>query len=222
MIEFASDKDKAVAIVMTARWLLALIQSFEEGVRDLGFTVTERSHFIDGDRKACPVLGVQGGRLSFRLGLRNAMKDFLTVDREARPVRVDPRLVDGSYAKAKLADVVTGRLEILKALEGSHDVAEAQARIGELADRFKWLRAMFVEEPEGQGSGDAGSPSDVSKPVCKLVGTDGNVFAIIGRVRDALRAAGQAARAAEFVERAFSAGTYDEVLRLCMEYVEVR
>ena len=34
--------------------------------------------------------------------------------------------------------------------------------------------------------------------------------------------AGQAERASEFVQKAFRAGSYDEVLRLCMEYVEVR
>ena len=160
----------------------------------MGLTVTERSHFIDADGKACPVLGVQGRRLRFWLGLRDAMEDFLTVDRQARPVRVDPRLVDEGYGESKLADAVPGRLGILKALEESRDVAEAQARIGEMADRFEWLRAVFVEEPEGEGPGDPGSQSDLQKPICGLVRTDGNVFAIIGRVRDALRRAGRAAR----------------------------
>jgi hypothetical protein len=61
----------------------------------------------------------------------------------------------------------------------------------------------------------------IDKPPCELVGTDGNVFAVIGRVRKALLGAGQSERASEFVRRAFSAISYDEVLRLCMEYVEV-
>ena len=60
-----------------------------------------------------------------------------------------------------------------------------------------------------------------SKPVCRLVGTDGNVFSIIGHVRRTLRTAGQADQAQEFTDRAFKAGSYDEVLQLCMEYVEV-
>ena len=60
------------------------------------------------------------------------------------------------------------------------------------------------------------------KPACKLVGTDGNVFSIIGRVKHALKQAGQDDRAREFVEKAFRAGSYDEVLRLCMDFVEVR
>lgn len=64
--------------------------------------------------------------------------------------------------------------------------------------------------------------SGIPKPSCKLSGKDGNVFAIIGYVRQALRAAGQDKQAREFVQRAFSARSYEEVLRLCFEYVEVR
>ncbi len=70
-----------------------------------------------------------------------------------------------------------------------------------------------MPEPDGH--------PDAPKPTCKLVGEDGNVFSIIGRVRAALREAGQEDRGREFVERAFHAGSYDEVLRLCTEYVEV-
>ena len=47
------------------------------------------------------------------------------------------------------------------------------------------------------------------------------MFNIIGRVLGALREAGQNALAAEFRERAFAAGSYDEVLRLVMEIVDV-
>ena len=60
-----------------------------------------------------------------------------------------------------------------------------------------------------------------AKPPCKLIGTDGNVFSIIGRVRDSLRKAGQDDRAREFVEKAFRSTSYDAVLQLCLEYVEV-
>ena len=63
---------------------------------------------------------------------------------------------------------------------------------------------------------------DGRRPACKLVGADGNVFSIIGRVKQALKKAGQEDRAREFVEKAFQAGCYNEVLRLCMEFVEVR
>lgn len=59
-------------------------------------------------------------------------------------------------------------------------------------------------------------------PVCRLIGTDGNVFAIIGMVRRTLREAGQPERASAFEERAFQSRSYDEVLQLCMDYVEVQ
>lgn len=62
--------------------------------------------------------------------------------------------------------------------------------------------------------------SSPAKPPCKLIGTDGNVYSIIGHVRDALRKAGQDDRAREFVEKAFRTGSYDGVLQPCMEYVE--
>lgn len=68
---------------------------------------------------------------------------------------------------------------------------------------------------------DARQNEAAPKPACKLVGTDGNVFSIIGRVKQALKKAGQDDRASEFVKRAFAAGSYDEVLALCTDYVDV-
>lgn len=59
------------------------------------------------------------------------------------------------------------------------------------------------------------------KPTCKIVGEDGNVFVIIGRVRVALKRAGQTYKAEEFTARATSAHSYDEVLRMLYDYVEV-
>ena len=65
------------------------------------------------------------------------------------------------------------------------------------------------------------STDKVDKPVCKLVGSDGNVFAVIGAVCKALRRAGQPDKAEEFSKRAMKSGSYDAVLQLCFEYVEV-
>jgi hypothetical protein len=55
-----------------------------------------------------------------------------------------------------------------------------------------------------------------------LVGTDGNVFSVIGHVKRALERAGQRERASEFVAKAMQSKSYDEVLALCFEYVDVR
>jgi hypothetical protein len=60
------------------------------------------------------------------------------------------------------------------------------------------------------------------KPKCKLVGEDGNVFNIIGLVARALKKEGLKEQAEEFTSKAFQSGSYDEVLVLAMEYVEVQ
>lgn len=55
--------------------------------------------------------------------------------------------------------------------------------------------------------------------VVKLTESDGNAFAIIGKVRNALRAAGKD-DSAKFVSEAMS-GDYDNLLVTCMKWVTV-
>jgi hypothetical protein len=54
----------------------------------------------------------------------------------------------------------------------------------------------------------------------KLVGTDDNAFAIIGKVKAAIRKSNHPELADEFMKDAMS-GDYDHVLQTCMKYVEV-
>jgi hypothetical protein len=145
-MDFASQDDLVVATIAMALHLPRLLRAFEDGAEDLGLEIIERLTSMGEDGVARPVLVLRGKRLHFHLGLRNAMEEFFAVDREAKPFRVDPGLVDDAYARAKIEDIVSGRMAILKVLEESRDVREAQERIGELADRFEWLRAIFVEE----------------------------------------------------------------------------
>ena len=55
----------------------------------------------------------------------------------------------------------------------------------------------------------------------KLLGQDGNVFYVIGSVAQALERAHFRDEAEEFTSAAFACGSYDEVLQLVMQYVEV-
>jgi len=61
-----------------------------------------------------------------------------------------------------------------------------------------------------------------SKPKCKLTGTDGNVFALAGRVTACLKKANLPDQAKEFSSKLFSCGSYNEALQLMMQYVDVR
>ena len=58
------------------------------------------------------------------------------------------------------------------------------------------------------------------KPRVKLIGEDGNVFNILGRVKSALREAGMNAEADAFLKEATS-GDYQNVLRCAMKYCDV-
>ena len=53
----------------------------------------------------------------------------------------------------------------------------------------------------------------------KLVGEDGNAFAIMGRVKRALERAGHKDLAAQYIKEA-TAGNYDNLLRVTLEYIE--
>ena len=59
------------------------------------------------------------------------------------------------------------------------------------------------------------------KPTCRLIGEDGNVFNLIGLTSRTLKEAGQRAEAKEFTERAFACHSYDAVLTLIGEYVDI-
>jgi len=63
--------------------------------------------------------------------------------------------------------------------------------------------------------------SEKKKPTVKLIGEDGNAFIILGKVSDALEAAGMKEEAEAFMKEA-TKGDYDHLLRTACEYVNVR
>lgn len=58
-------------------------------------------------------------------------------------------------------------------------------------------------------------------PKCKLVGTDGNVFALAGVVASTLKKAGFPEKAKEMQGRLFKCGSYEDALVMFGEYVEI-
>jgi hypothetical protein len=59
------------------------------------------------------------------------------------------------------------------------------------------------------------------KPICKLIGEDGNIFSILGRVSRALKDNGQDEKVKEVNSRVMCSCSYEEALKIIMEYVEV-
>lgn len=65
------------------------------------------------------------------------------------------------------------------------------------------------------------APSTVFvKPAVALVGTDGNVFALLGTCTRALRRDGLTAEASELTNRVMAAGSYDDALGIMLQYVD--
>ena len=56
----------------------------------------------------------------------------------------------------------------------------------------------------------------------QLTGTDGNIFAIIAKVREALRRNGHSDLVKEFTDYITSSSSYEEALCRVMEYVIVK
>ena len=59
------------------------------------------------------------------------------------------------------------------------------------------------------------------KPPCELLGEDGNVFVLAGKVGKVLKRAGYPEKADEFYNKLKSCEDYDAALRLMTEYVKV-
>ena len=61
----------------------------------------------------------------------------------------------------------------------------------------------------------------MKKPICKLVGEDGNIYNLIALTSRVLRKAGQEDNAIEMKNRIYESKSYDEALCIIMDYVEV-
>jgi hypothetical protein len=60
----------------------------------------------------------------------------------------------------------------------------------------------------------------MDKPVVQLVGSDGNAFAIMGKVQKALRQAGYPKEEIDRYLAEATSGDYDNLLQVTMEWVE--
>lgn len=88
------------------------------------------------------------------------------------------------------------------------------------------LYVHFVEEPfdftvEQVQDTEASKEQPVPKrPKMKLVGRDGNIFAILGRASRLLKENGQPQQAKEMSSRVYQSGDYYKALNIISEYVE--
>ena len=58
------------------------------------------------------------------------------------------------------------------------------------------------------------------RPKCLIIGTDGNIFNIMGIASKTLKRSNMTEESKEMTERVTSSGSYEEALGIIMEYVE--
>jgi len=63
--------------------------------------------------------------------------------------------------------------------------------------------------------------AEEEKPTLVLVGTDGNVFSIIGKALRVARDAGFSSEKIEAFKKEVTSGDYDHALQTCMDYFDV-
>jgi len=140
-MEFSSPRETLAAMLVTAKWLPELVRRVESGVRAMGLAIEKRLSAQYEDGTVEPVLVLRGRHgWELELHLRNSFEDFLLQDREAKPPRLDPRLLDERYAEEKIADVVAGRLAIVETIAGSRTARDVRRKIEKTAGHFEWLR----------------------------------------------------------------------------------
>lgn len=61
----------------------------------------------------------------------------------------------------------------------------------------------------------------MEKPTVKLIGTDGNAFAVLAKVRVSLKKSGADKETVERFTKEAMAGSYDNLLAVTMKYVDV-
>ena len=63
--------------------------------------------------------------------------------------------------------------------------------------------------------------SKQNKPDCPLIGTDGNIFNLVGLASRTLKRNGLSEEASEMTSKVFKSGSYEEALGIIGEYVNI-
>ncbi len=60
-----------------------------------------------------------------------------------------------------------------------------------------------------------------TKPDCPLIGTDGNIFLLVGIAAKTLKRNGLSEEASEMTDKVFASGSYEEALRIIGDHVNI-
>jgi len=146
-MKFRSKDEWKEAMIYTAVYLPEMIRLYEDGLRLLGARVIRKYIYKSRDGEVDPAYLITGAAKQFEFRLGNAMKEFVSVDREEKPMRFDYKINDPEQAKAKLARIIGGRIEIARAMIEAKNPEELKQRLQGLSHRFERIRVWSYDEP---------------------------------------------------------------------------
>jgi hypothetical protein len=148
-LQFATKEEALAATMLTAKWLPRLLIGVEEGIKALGLEILKKSTIRYADGRFEPAIRVKsvGGGQSAELYLGNTLAEFLTLDRDDRPHRLDTRLFVDTYAECKLDGLVKSRLNLLKAIATAKSPKALKRELPDLARGFAHIRVWEPIHP---------------------------------------------------------------------------
>lgn len=152
-MKFRSKEEFKEAMIALVLYLPDMIRLYEDGLRLLGARVLRKYIYRSRDGDAEPALLVQGAgmgeKFEFRLGL--AIEEFLSVDRDEKPLRFDENINNPQRARAKLTRIMVGRLALARAAMEAKTPEELKQRLQGLSHRFERIRLWRYDEPKEKG-----------------------------------------------------------------------
>ena len=151
-MNFRNQEEIGEARVATLLYLPQMLKLYEQALKELGLTILEKFHYKTADGFFDPGYVVESGGRKFELHLGNAFKEFLSVDREENPLRFDWDIKDPDRADDKLAGILAGRVEVVRAFIECKTLEEWQKRLDKLGKQFQKIRFWHIDKTQKGGS----------------------------------------------------------------------
>jgi hypothetical protein len=114
-MRFRNMDEEAQALLNIAERLPILLQTAEKFVTDIGWRVAFRVMCGSPGAPNPTFRLIKNENIKMDFSLGNALDEFLSVDRDDRPMRLDPDLLDEEKARRKLASCLSARIEMARA-----------------------------------------------------------------------------------------------------------
>ena len=141
-MEFGSEVETLFAMAATSKWLKELLTRIERGILDMGLVIEKKEMWKYEEGGVEPVFTVKRPNSKWTIQLRfwNTIMEFLSIDRDERPMRFDLGVMNDGYAEKKIDDLVKSRLAIADALATSNSPEEVRKKVIAIGKDFARLR----------------------------------------------------------------------------------